>query len=84
MAHHSGTAFRAMACLSLVIVPVGCATPDRRLTSDQASCQGMGHVPETPPFRECLKDLNDRRCATATRRGGTPQHVASADCTRIN
>lgn len=84
MAHHGGTTVRAMACLSLVLVLVGCASSDRRLTEDEASCRSMGHTLDTPPFRTCLIDLNDRRCAVVTRKTGTPQHVTSADCTRIN
>ena len=84
MAQYGGTTFRALACLCLVSFVLGCANPDRRLTADEASCRSMGHLAGTPPFRECLKDLDDRRCTVATRKGWTPQHVASADCTRIN
>lgn len=84
MARYGGITSRVMACLYLVSFLVGCASPDRRLVEDEASCRMMGHAPSTPLFSECLKDLNDRRCTVAARRGRTPQHVASADCTRIN
>jgi len=84
MAYRSRTLSPAMAGLFLVCALAGCAMPDRRLTEDETSCRGMGHTPDTPPFRECLRDLNDRRCAVAPRKIGTPQHMASNECTRIN
>ncbi len=84
MARNYGMVVRAMTCFSLVSLLVGCADPDRRLIADEASCQRMGHFPDTQTYKGCLKDLNDRRCAVVARKGWTQQHVASADCTRIN
>ncbi len=63
----------------------GCnAVPDPRLAGDEQSCRGMGHVAGTASFRQCLVDLNDRRCPLATAKGSLPHHVASMDCTRLN
>ena len=84
MAHLYGVTCRARVWFSLASFLAGCANPDSRLVADEASCRSMGHARDTPPYAECLKDLNNRRCAVAARKGWTPQHVASVDCTRIN
>ena len=65
----------------------GCSElpPDRRLTEDQQSCQAMGHAPETAIFKECMVDLNKRRCAMfVSQKGNQSHHVPSTDCTRLN
>jgi hypothetical protein len=44
----------------------------------------MGHVEGTPEFKQCMNDLNLRRCATrkATKFGGNV-HEATTECTRL-
>lgn len=62
----------------------GCASEDRRLVEDRQSCLQMGHSPGTPEFKQCMLDLNDRRCAVLQNRAGISHHVATEDCTRLN
>jgi len=70
----------------LVALLTGCAaSTDRRLTEDQQSCQAMGHTTGTANFRQCLADLDERRCAmSANMKNGALHHVASADCSRLH
>ena len=74
----------------LMSLLVGCEIPDRRLVEDQRSCEIMGHVRGTPVFRQCLSDLNDRRCGRSPpriARGGPSNggiHVVTTECTRLN
>ena len=62
---------------------VGCAGEDRRLVSDQQSCQSMGHTPNTPAYQQCMRDLNERRCAVQRGKAGAGTHVATSDCTQL-
>ena len=84
MARYYGITFRALACFSVGSILAGCTNPDTRLIADEASCRSMGHASNTPLYQECLKDLNDRRCALGARKGWTPKLVATAECTRVN
>ena len=63
--------------LSGLLLILGCADQDRRLVEDEKSCLQMGHPTGTPEFKQCMTDLNERRCATMTGR-----HVATQACTR--
>ena len=66
-------------------VLMGCAVlPDRRLTSDEQSCRSMGHSPDTTAFKQCMADLDNRRCAVAHAKGGAERHLPSESCTRLN
>jgi hypothetical protein len=70
-----------------IVLLAGCSplSPDRRLTEDEQSCQAMGHTPETANFKQCMADLNERRCAMSAGHKGNPSHhVVSTDCTRLN
>ncbi len=60
-----------------------CAQEDRRIAEDHTSCEQMGHTPGTATFRQCMIDLNERRCATVTANFTGSQHVATWECTRI-
>ncbi len=71
----------AAAVLGFILV--GCAVPDRRMAEDQRSCEGMGHAVGTTGFRQCMADLNDRRCIRGGPRNGST-HVATTECTRLN
>lgn len=62
----------------------GCASEDRRLVEDEQSCRGMGHAEGTPEFKQCMTDLNLRRCATRqATKGGESVHEATTECTRL-
>lgn len=70
----------------------GCVPPhvDNRLAEDQQTCQQMGHPAGSAVFRQCLAELNERRCALAASRpasrsyaGEGSRHLASEDCTRL-
>ena len=71
----------AAAVLGFILV--GCAVPDRRLAEYQRSCESMGHAAGTTGFRQCMADLNDRRCSRGGPRNGST-HVAKIECTRLN
>ena len=64
---------------------LGCAArPDTRLVSDEKTCADMGHPPGTEVFKQCLAELNERRCRVEKRsRYETAHHVDSRDCTRL-
>jgi hypothetical protein len=61
----------------------GCAGEDRRLVADEQSCRDMGHVAGTPEFKQCMNDLNERRCALKRSKAGTGSHIATTECTRL-
>ncbi len=61
----------------------GCANEDHRLAEDQQSCVAMGHVEGTPEFKQCMADLNQRRCAEAKSKTEGTQHEATVDCTKL-
>jgi hypothetical protein len=61
----------------------GCASEDRRLVADEQSCRSMGHSDGTPEFKQCMNDLNERRCAVQRAKTGPGSHVASTECTRL-
>jgi hypothetical protein len=63
----------------------GCAGEDPRLVADVKTCQSMGHLSGTPEFKQCMSELNERRCPTrkATKFGGS-LHEATTECTRLN
>jgi hypothetical protein len=81
--------FRATVIASSLLLAIasltGCATEeDRRLVADEQSCQSMGHEQGTAEFKQCMNELNLRRCATrqATKQGGTA-HEVTRECTRL-
>jgi hypothetical protein len=43
----------------------------------------MGHVAGTPEFKQCMSDLNERRCARQRSKAGTGSHIATTECTRL-
>ena len=55
---------------------------DTRLADDQHTCQQMGHLPDSPAFKQCLAELNERRCAVVSSKSGT-RHQATEECTRL-
>ncbi len=67
----------------------GCASKrDTRLTDDQQSCVDMGHAPGSAEFKQCMSELNERRCATVTSPTGnrgahSNRHSSTIDCTRL-
>ena len=61
----------------------GRAGEDRRLVADEQSCRDMGHVEGTPEFKQCMNDLNERRCARQRSKAGTGSHIATTECTRL-
>jgi hypothetical protein len=62
----------------------GCtARPDTRLVSDEKTCADMGHAPGSEVFKQCLAELNERRCRIEKNRYGSAHHVDSRDCTRL-
>lgn len=62
----------------------GCASEDRRLVEDEQSCRDMGHAEGTPEFKQCMTDLNQRRCATRqATKGRVGGLEATTDCTRL-
>ena len=73
---------RIASVLLFAIALAGCASEDRRLTDDEESCRGMGHLPGSVDFKPCMEDLNARRCATMNFKGGS-KHSATVDCTRL-
>jgi hypothetical protein len=48
--------------VALLLVLAGCAQHEQHLEQDAVTCRSMGHVPETPEFSNCMKELNKRRC----------------------
>ena len=69
--------------LAIAFALAGCgAMPDRRLSEDEQSCSTMGHIPGSALFKQCMADLNQRRCAEVARKGGT-SHVSTLDCSRM-
>jgi hypothetical protein len=77
-------ALAASALILAVASLTGCAGEDRRLVADQESCRNMGHAAGTPEFKQCMNDLNERRCAVQQRtKAGPGSHVATTDCTRL-
>lgn len=78
----SHTSFLA-AALVLGAILAGCAATDRRLAEDQRSCESMGHAAGTTGFRQCMADLDDRRCMRGGPRSGN-KHVVTTDCTKLN
>ena len=73
-----------VSALVLAVVSfTGCAAEDRRLVADEQSCRGMCHVAGTPEFKQCMNDLNQRRCAVQRSKAGTGSHIATTDCTRL-
>ena len=76
--------FKITTCISLIALLSACGTTtDRRLSEDKQSCRSMGHTPGTAEFKNCLADLNARRCATSRQKGWGEHHDASLDCTRL-
>ena len=55
---------------------------DTRLADDQQTCQQMGHLPDSPAFKQCLTELNERRCAVVSTKSGT-RHQGTEQCTRL-
>lgn len=72
------------ALLLAIVSLIGCASEDRRLVADEETCRSMGHVEGTPEFKQCMTELNLRRCATrkATKQGGK-LHEAATECERL-
>ena len=62
---------------------VACSSlQDTRLADDQQTCQQMGHLPDSPAFKQCLAELNERRCAVVSTKSGT-RHQGTEQCTRL-
>jgi hypothetical protein len=61
---------------------VACQGQDTRLADDQQTCQRMGHLPDNPAFKQCLAELNERRCAVVSTKSGT-RHQGTEQCTRL-
>ena len=55
---------------------------DTRLADDRQTCQQMGHLPDSPAFKQCLAELNERRCAVVSTKSGT-RHQGTEQCTRL-
>lgn len=73
------------AALLLVVMAstlVACEREDRRLTEDRQTCSSMGHPSGSAESSECMKDLNDRRCAALNRKV-VSGHAITLDCTRL-
>ena len=73
----------AAACVVLTSLLIGCTVQDRRLTEDEQSCRSMGHSPDTTSFKQCLADLDQRRCAVGGPKSGRA-HLATMDCTKLH
>lgn len=62
------------------VLLTGCVDKnDRRLVADEKTCREMGHQEDTPEFKQCMADLNDRRCSSSPKGG----HQKTKDCTQI-
>jgi hypothetical protein len=76
--------FVALLSLSGLVLLSGCGHVDRRVAEDRETCSAMGHAPDTPEFRSCMQELNNRRCANIrTGKGGYTHHEATLDCTKL-
>ncbi len=73
----------ASSLLAAIALVTGCASEDRRLVEDEQSCHSMGHLDGTPEFKQCMNDLNERRCAVQRAKVGAGPHVATTECTRL-
>jgi hypothetical protein len=73
----------ALSLLAAIASVTGCAGEDRRLAADEQSCLNMGHANGTPEFKQCMNDLNERRCAVQRAKAGAGSHVATTECTRL-
>ena len=81
MTFFSKLRFAAILLFATVLALAGCASEDRRLTEDTQSCRSMGHSPGSAAFDLCMKDLNERRCATTSGKGA--RHQITTDCTKL-
>ena len=61
---------------------VACQGQDTRLADDEQTCQRMGHLSDSPAFKQCLAELNERRCAVVSTKSGT-RHQGTEQCTRL-
>src|SRR5204862_2265149 len=63
----------------------GCAEhQDRRLADDQQTCQAMGHPTGSDAFKQCLTELNKRRCRMVREgKTGPLQHKDTPECERL-
>ena len=77
------SALVAAALLLAAVSIAGCASEDRRLVADQQSCRSMGHLEGTPQFKQCMNDLNERRCAVLRSKSAPGTHLATTECTRL-
>ncbi len=79
--------FSVLLPASLLLGPVlaGCAEhKDRRLADDQQTCQAMGHPTGSDAFKQCLAELNQRRCAMVRQgRTGGVRHQETEYCSRL-
>jgi hypothetical protein len=75
----------AAAAVVTIVLLAGCAQQDPRLAEDQQSCLQMGHSTGTPAFKQCMTDLNERRCAMVAGSGKVQQsrHSVTIECTRL-
>jgi hypothetical protein len=68
-----------------VALLMGCTSEDPRLVADAETCQSMGHVNGTAEFKQCMNELNQRRCATRkTSKVGGRIHEPTIECTRLD
>jgi hypothetical protein len=77
------SALVASSLLAAIALVTGCAGEDRRLVADEQTCHSMGHLDGTQEFKQCMNDLNERRCAVQKAKTGAGSHVATTECTRL-
>lgn len=82
MSCNFGPRLVASMLLLAMLLLTGCASEDRRLVADEQSCRNMGHADGTPEFKQCMTDLNQRRCATRSTKSGTVLE-RTTDCTML-
>ena len=63
----------------------GCAEhQDRRLANDEQTCRTMGHPTGSDAFKQCLAELNNRRCRMVREgKSGPLEHKETQDCSRL-
>lgn len=67
-----------------VALVTGCSSEDPRLVADAKTCQNMGHVNGTAEFKQCMNELNQRRCPTRrVSKFGGRIHEATIECTML-
>ena len=58
---------------------------DTRLTDDEKTCASMGHTPGSDMFKQCLVELNERRCGVVKKGRFSPnEHHPTEACTQLS